>query len=132
MIVLDASVVVDLLLDVPPHCTGIFERIRREPGGAAAPHLLDAEVGQVVRRLTLARRIDALRARAVLRDLGEFSVVRYPHGPLLDRAFALRDQVTMYDALYIVLAEALGARLLSRDRALGRVRGHQARVEILP
>jgi predicted nucleic acid-binding protein len=130
MIVVDASVVVDLLLELEPHAPRIAERLALEPE-MAAPHLLDAEVGQVLRRYVHAGNLGIARAQAALVDLSDMPIVRYPHVPFLQRAFDLRDNVTFYDALYIVLAEALGAPLLTRDAPLGSIPGHRADVEVV-
>lgn len=131
MIVLDASVVVDLLLDLPPHVETIATRIRTEAPALAAPYLLDVEVAQVLRRHCLGGAIEPGFAQAALEDLTALPITRYPHTPLLTRAFALRDNVTMYDAVYLVLAEALGAPLLTRDRALTTVAGYDGVVELV-
>ena len=130
MIVLDASTTIDLLLNLP-HANSVAERVARERGSIAAPHLLDAEVGQVLRRFVRAGRIDANRAAQAIEDLEALGIYRYPHPPFLPRAFALRDNATLYDALYLALAEALGASLVTRDAALGRIPGHRASVEVL-
>ena len=130
-IVLDASVVLDFLLALEPHAAEIARRIRAAGGALAAPHLLDAEVGQVLRRLVRAGAIDADRAAAALEDLVALPLIRYPHLPLLPRAFALRDSTTFHDALYLALAEGLGAELLTRDAALGAVPGQRRRVVVL-
>ncbi len=131
MIVLDASVVVDLLLGIQPHARAITARVRDEAPDLAAPHLMDAEVGQVLRRFVLAGRVDGTRAELALEDLAALPLVRYPHARLLPRALELRDNATVYDALYLALAEGLGAPLLTRDAALGEVPGVRARVEVI-
>src|SRR5579862_5259697 len=121
MIVLDASVVIDLLLDLPPHADAIARLVAREAPALAAPHLLDAEVGQVLRRYTRGGALHADHATAALEDLADLPITRYPHGPLLTRAFSLRDDATVYDALYLSLAEAIGARFVTRDSALAAI-----------
>jgi len=131
VIVLDASVVVDLLLDSPGSADKIRKRIRAERNGLAAPQLLDAEVGQVLRRFVLASRLSDVRAQQAIEDLTALPIRRYPLLPMLSRAFALRANATVYDALYIVLAEGLDARLLTRDVALAALPGHRARVEVV-
>lgn len=130
MIVVDASVVVDLLLARTPWATTIEARLQSETG-IAAPHLLDAEVGQVLRRFVRAGELTATRAMGALDDLAALPIERFPHTPLLREAFALRDNVTFYDAVYLVLAEALDAPFLTRDRALVGVRRTRARVECI-
>jgi len=131
VIVLDASVVVDFLLDLPPHAEIIAARIQAEAPALAAPHLLDVEVAQVLRRHCLGGAIEPSFAQAALEDLAALPITRYPHIPLLIRAFALRDNVTLYDAVYLVLAEALGVPLLTRDRALTTVPGYDGVAELV-
>jgi predicted nucleic acid-binding protein len=131
VIVLDASVVVDLLLDLPPYAERIVARIQREAPALIAPHLLDAEVAQVLRRYVLRGEVLAADAEAALEDLAALPITRYPHTPLLARAFALRANATVYDALYLVLAEALAVPLLTRDTALATIPGHGAQVEVV-
>ncbi|SRR6266545_2248034 len=131
MIVLDASTVIDFLLTLPPCADVITERIRSEAPEVAAPHLIDAEVGQVLRRFVRAGQLDAVRAKQAIEDLLAMPIVRYPHGPLLQRAFELRENATVYDALYLALAEALDAPLITRDGALDTVPGCRAQVEAL-
>ena len=130
MIVLDASVVVDFLLGGPSAET-IAARLLAEASGLVSPHLLDAEVGQVLRRFVLSQQLSADRANEALRDFQALPIARYDHAPFLERAFELRDNVTFYDALYLVLAESLAALLLTRDAALASIPGHRARVEVL-
>ncbi len=130
MIVLDASVVVDLLLDLLPAAAHIAARLKDEKT-LAAPHLLDVEVAQVVRRFVLARKLDPARAERALQDLADMPLRRYPHTPLLERISSLRDNATAYDAAYLALAEALAAPLLTRDAALAVVPGSRAVIELV-
>lgn len=97
----------------------------------AAPHLLDAEVGHALRRSVRRGGVPAAIARAAMDDLARFRLARHAHTTLLPRAFELRDNATFYDALYLALAELLGATLLTRDRALPRIQGVGARVEVV-
>jgi predicted nucleic acid-binding protein len=102
-------------------------------GGAdlVAPHLLDAEVGSVLRRLTLAGRLADEAAEAALFALVELEVLRWAHPPLLARAWAMRGNVTVYDGLYVALAEALDAPLLTLDSRLAGAPGVAATIEVL-
>jgi predicted nucleic acid-binding protein len=129
VIVIDASAAVDLIVGGPAH-DRVAAQLRRART-CAAPHLIDAEVGQVLRRFALAGRLDPVQATEALADFAALPLVRYAHAPLMARAFDLRANATFYDALYIVLAEALGAPLLTLDARLGQLRGHAARIEIL-
>lgn len=96
-----------------------------------APHLVDLEVAQVLRRYSLSGELDLERGREAICDLSEFPLLRYPHEPLLERIWELRGHVTAYDAAYIALAEALDAPLLTRDRKLAATRGHAAAIELV-
>jgi predicted nucleic acid-binding protein len=130
VIVLDASVMVDLLIREAPETAHIRARLSREPD-VHVPHLVDAEVTHALRGLVLGDRLAAARAR---RAIGRFSVlplVRWPQTPLLGRVFALRDRLSAYDATYVALAEGLGATLLTRDAGLARAGGHRARIEVV-
>lgn len=96
-----------------------------------APHLLDVEVAQVVRRFARAGELDQERGRELLQDLLDLRIERYSHELLLPRIWDLRATVTDYDAAYLALAELLGAPLLTRDAKLARALGHHARVELV-
>jgi predicted nucleic acid-binding protein len=95
------------------------------------PHLLDVEVTHALRRLLRLGRLTNLSARRALRDLAVMRLERWPHTPLLGRALALRDQLTAYAAVYVAMAEATGATLLTRDARLAGATGHRARVEVV-
>ena len=131
MIVLDASAVVDLILNLPPHADEIGERVSQEAPNLLTLHLLDAEVGQVLRRYVRRGEIVPARATDAIDDLDLLPLQRYAHFPLLKRAFALRDNATVCDALYLALAEGTGAALITRDPKLARVPGHRAKVEVI-
>jgi predicted nucleic acid-binding protein len=95
-----------------------------------APHLLDVEVAQVLRRYSVAGNITPERGRQALTDLVDFPIHRSPHDVLLPRIWELRHNVTAYDAAYLALAEALAAPLVTCDARLASAPGHAARVEV--
>ena len=130
MIVVDASAVLELLLQTPlaPEIAG---RVLDEREAVHAPHLLDVEVAQVLRRLVRAGTLAEMRAVAALSDLGDLVIERHPHVPMLRRMWSLRDSLTAYDAAYVALAEALDAPLLTCDAKLSRAHGHAATVELI-
>ena len=129
MIVIDASAMIELLL-VTPAAMRVEERILSSGETLHAPHILDLEVAQVLRRYCASGDMTAERASEALSDLTVLGVVRYPHDLFLSRIWELRHNVTAYDAAYVALAEELSAPLLTRDRRLAAASGHQAIVEV--
>jgi predicted nucleic acid-binding protein len=130
MIVVDASAVLEALLRTP--VGPAVERRLFDPAETLhAPYLLDIEVAQVVRRYATMGEIDGERGRAALADLADLPLHRYPHDFLLPRVWDLRHNLTAYDAVYVALAEALDAPLLTRDKRLAAAPGHQARIELV-
>lgn len=129
MIVVDASALLALLLRAPEG-ERVEARLRHAGREFHAPHLLDVEVAQVIRRYAAAGELDEARGRAALADLADFPLHRYPHDLLLPRIWALRHNLTAYDAAYVALAEALEAPLLTLDRRLAGASGHGARIEL--
>src|SRR4051794_24137017 len=125
MIVLDASVVVELLTNGGV-ADAIREALAERNGSFIVPHLIDVEVMSAVRRLTAGERIDAHRSAQLLAGLAALPAERYSHTPLIGRIWELRHNFTAYDATYIALAEATGAVLYTCDEKLRR--GHRARV----
>jgi predicted nucleic acid-binding protein len=130
VIVVDASALLEVLLNTPVS-SGIAERLFGGNDTLHAPHLLDLEVAQVLRRYTLSGEMTTARGDQALEDLADLPLNRYPHDIFLSRIWALRRNLTAYDAAYLALAEALDAPLVTRDAALARAPGHHARVEVL-
>jgi predicted nucleic acid-binding protein len=130
VLVVDASALLEILLNTPEG-DRVAARLFRPGETLHAPHLIDLEVAQVLRRYALAGDVDAGRGREALEDLADLPISRYPHGLFVSRIWELRRNVTAYDAAYVALAEALAAPLVTRDAALASVRTHRARVELL-
>lgn len=130
MIVVDASIVLELLLRTSV-ALEVESRLFAPEVTLHAPHLLDVEVAQVLRRYHLAGDITAARGSEALSDFMDMSITRYPHNLFLSRMWELRDNVTAYEAAYVALAEALSAPLLTRDARLAAAPGHSASVEIM-
>ena len=129
MIVVGASALLEVLLRTPA-ARNIEERLF-EPGETLhAPHLVDLEIAQVLRRYAAAGQISADRGREALDDLAAFRLRRWAHDALVMRIWDLRRNLTAYDAAYVALAEALAAPLLTRDRRLASAPGIFARVEV--
>ncbi len=89
-------------------------------GDVHAPNLIDVEVTHTLRGLLRAWKVDLETAERARVELAQLGVFRHPDGRLLRRAWELRDVCTTYDALYVALAEALEATLLTRDARLAR------------
>ena len=132
MTVADASVVVYMLLNPGAAAGGTLAQRFARREAIRAPHLLDVEVGHTLRRFTLRGEISVDRASALLDILAAVPIRRCAHTDLLPRAFALRSNVTMYDGIYLALAEMLNVSLLTGDAALADVPGCTAAVEVLP
>lgn len=97
-----------------------------------APHLVDVEVTHALRRLVAIGALGADRAADARLDLDALPITRYPHPPLLDRAWQLRENLSVSDAVYVALAELLGAPLLTCDAHIASAPGHHAQVELFP
>jgi predicted nucleic acid-binding protein len=125
MIVLDASVVVELLTN-----GALADSIRSDLSGRddsfIVPHLVDVEVVSAIRRLVAGQRIEANRSEQFLTGLAALPAERYSHTPLIGRIWELRHSFTAHDATYIALAEATSAVLYTSDEKL--CKGHRARV----
>jgi predicted nucleic acid-binding protein len=127
MIVLDASVVVELLTNGP-----LADSLRRDLAVHSepfiVPHLLDVEAVSALRQLSAGQRIDSHWVGRLLADLASLPARRFPHTPLLHRMWELRHNFTAYDAAYIALAEATDSVLYTCDGKLSK--GHRARVVV--
>jgi predicted nucleic acid-binding protein len=130
VIVLDASAAVEVLLQSKVGAS-LTERLFASGSSLHAPHLLDVEVAQVLRRFVRLGEIQPMRAQQALKILADFPIERYSHEALLPRVWSLRENLTAYDAAYVALTEVLGATLLTRDGRISRAPGHSARVEVV-
>ncbi len=130
MIVIDASAVLEVLLQTPA-APALVKRFFRPAETLHAPHLLDLEVLQVLRRYVRNGSISASRAEEALEDLEDLGVERYGHELLVPRIWELRNQLTAYDAAYVALAETLRAPLVTLDARLARSGGHIATIELI-
>lgn len=130
MIVVDTSAVVHALVG-QPSSADLLSRLERD-GDLHAPHLIDVEALQVLRRLVTAGLLSADRAADARADLRDLGIVRYPHGGLLERAWELSANLTAYDAVFVALSEFLDAPLVTGDKRLANAPGHHAVVELFP
>jgi|SRR5690606_36288580 len=127
MIVIDASALIEFLLQ-----TRVGQQVKQEflhsDDTLHAPHLIDVEVAQVLRRLVREKEITSARAEEALLDLRELDLERHPHDVLLVRVWSLRGKLSAYDAVYVALAEGMNAALLTTDHRLARAAGSSVKV----
>jgi predicted nucleic acid-binding protein len=130
VIVVDASAVLEFLRQ-----TGVGARVEdrlfRDEDELHAPHLLDVEVVQGLRRLVRAGEVRSGRADEAIADLADLDLHRHAHVDLLARAWKLRDNISAYDAMYVALAEAIEATVVTCDSPLAKAPGHHARIEVI-
>jgi predicted nucleic acid-binding protein len=130
VIVVDASALLELLLQTELGIR-VEARLFEDGDELHAPHLLDVEVVQALRRLARSAEISATRADEAVADLTDLDLHRHVHLDLLGRAWTLRENITAYDAMYVALAEALGAPMVTCDSPLAKAPGHRARIEVI-
>jgi predicted nucleic acid-binding protein len=131
VIVVDASALLEVLLQMTPVGDIVGERLFRPTQTVHVPYLLDLEVAQVLRRRALSGLMTASRCQVALGDLTTLDLFRHPHEFLLPRVWELRHNISAYDAVYVALAEYLDAPLLTRDRRLANAPGHYAQIDLI-
>jgi predicted nucleic acid-binding protein len=129
VIVIDASALLELVLG-SARGERVAERALDPQERLHAPHLVDVEVTQTLRRLVLLDDVRPVRASLALDDYLALGLERHAHVELIPRIWQLRASLSAYDAAYIALAEGLSAPLLTCDARLARAHGHRARVEL--
>ena len=128
MIVVDASAVIELVAREPAD-PALTERLRGD-GSLHAPHLIDVESTHALRRLVAVGELSSDRASDARSDVAHLQIMRYPHGALLDRTWELRHNLSVYDGVYVALAELLRAPLVTCDARLASAPGHDAEIEL--
>jgi len=129
VIVLDASAAIDWLLQTAVG-RQIEERIYSRGDSLHAPHLLDLEVAQVLRRLVREGVVSGPRAEQAIEDLFDLRVTRYPHFIFLPHIWRIRDHFSSYDAAYVALADRLAATLITRDSRLASASARLLSIEL--
>ena len=129
MIVVDASVLVTALADDGDDGAAVRNRLEAER--LSAPELVDLEVASAFRKLCTAKRLAPDRAAQAIGDLAALRLARVPHRPLLSRCWELRDNLSVYDAAYVAVAETLEVPLVTADRRLADAPGVTCAVEVL-
>ena len=130
MIVVDASALLEFLLQTPIGAR-VEARLFRDEDEFHSPHLLDVEVTMALRRLVRVGEVSADRAAEAIEDLIDLDLRRHAHLDLLTRAWKLREKVSAYNAMYVALAEALDATVVTCDTPLANAPGHRAHIEVI-
>ena len=130
MIVVDASALLEFLLQTALGMR-VEARLFRSGDDLHVPHLVDVEVLQGLRRLVRTGEVGAGRADEAIADLAHLDLHRHAHLDFLGRAWKLRANISAYDAIYVALAEALAATLVTCDGPLATAPGHRARIELI-
>ena len=130
MIIVDASALLEFLLQTPLGAR-VEARLFRDQDELHSPHLADVEVTQGLRRLVRAGEVSSDRAAEAIADLADLDLHRHAHLDLLTRAWKLRESITAYDAMYVALAEALDAPIVTCDAPLAKSPGHRAQIEVI-
>lgn len=128
-VVIDASLLAETLL-LSPVGERAASRLREAEGRLHLPHLADVETASVLQGLVLGGVVSEDRAAQALVDLRDFPARRWPATFLFERVWALRANVTAYDATYVALAEVLQAELLTADGRLARALDGVARCPV--
>jgi predicted nucleic acid-binding protein len=130
--VIDASVIVSVLADAE-HAPWADAQLSTTGADRSlwVPHLIDAEVGQALRREVAFDRLDEDKADAALLDLMRMPLRRIDHVGLIQRAWELRHNFSFYDGLYVALAEGLDVSLVTLDRRLAKAVGKATKVAVL-
>jgi predicted nucleic acid-binding protein len=130
VIVVDASALLEFLLQTPLGAR-VEARLFRDEDELHVPHLVDVELVQGLRRLVRSGEVSSVRAGEAIADLVDLDLHRHAHVDLLGRAWRLRDNITAYDAMYVALAEAIAAPIVTCDSPLAKAPGHRARIEVI-
>ena len=129
MLVVDASCLFEVVAD-GESAEDVRSRLAEDPD-QAAPHVVDVEVMNVVRRHLILGTLDQTAANQAIDDLVAWPGERYGHRTLVGRAWELRSTVRGWDAMYVALAEALGATLITLDRRLAAAPGPECAIEVV-
>jgi predicted nucleic acid-binding protein len=130
VIVADASAIIELLLQTEVG-SRVEDRLRGIGADLHAPHLLDVEIANGLRRLVRRREVLPERAELALETLALLRIIRHPHLPLVNRVWKLRDNFTAYDAVYLALAESLDAVVVTCDARFGAAPSLPTRIEVI-
>ncbi len=124
------AAILEVLLSTPA-APSVYGRLSVNGETLHAPHLLDLEILQVLRRYCANGDITPVRAEQAVADYLDLPITQYSHDVFAFRIWELRQNLTAYDGAYVALAEALSAPLITRDRKLAATSGHRAIIELV-
>lgn len=127
-VVCDSSAIVALLLDSGPDGTWATHQLTDV--ALAAPALMPFEAANIMRRLHLAGSVSVDQAIQAHADLLDLPVELWPYDVVAGRAWELRENLTLYDASYVALAELLTEPLVTLDHRIGRAPGPRCDVRV--
>ena len=122
MTVTNASVLVDALVGLVPAGDLAREELRHRTV-LEVPAIFGAEATSALRALVLRGSLSSIRAATALQQVRSTRTIQYPFEPFSQRAWELRENVTIYDAWYVALAEWLGTDLVTADERLATAVG---------
>ena len=127
-VIVDASVLVAALID--SGYEGQWAESAVAEGSLAGPELVLVEASNILRRLEQAGEISRLEATSAYRDLLRLDLNLFSFAPFAERVWALRSNLTSYDAWYVALAEALDCPLMTLDKRLSRASGPKCEIAV--
>lgn len=130
MVVVDASVIVSTLVDVGRE--GQWAEAAVADGILIGPELVLVEASNILRRLEQAGEISQQEATNAHGDLLQLDIELFPFAPFAERVWALRSNLTSYDAWYVALAEEFDCPLVTLDKRLNRASGPKCEIVIPP
>jgi predicted nucleic acid-binding protein len=130
VLVVDTSAVIHALVHRPAH-PDLLRRLA-DDDDLGAPHLIDLEVLQALRRMVRIGELTDHQAADLRTDFAAMPLLRFPHTGVADRVWSLRDNLTAYDAAYVALAETMRCPLITSDARMAKASGHLANVEVYP
>ena len=130
MVVVDASVIVSTLVDLGRE--GQWAEAAVADGILIGPELVLVEASNILRRLEQAGEISQQEATNAHGDLLQLDIELFPFAPFAERIWALRSNLTSYDAWYVALAEEFDCPLITLDKRLSRASGPKCEIVIPP
>ena len=121
MIAVDASALIAVVTGSQLRGDWVREQLRNQ--WLFSTHVMPAEVHNALRRMELRGELSPADATIAREEFFEFNFELYPFAPYAHRVWALRQNLSCYDAWYVALAESLDCPLVTIDLRLSRAVG---------